>query len=146
MYIPHEGIHSMDGKWMKFSPEKEQGQGPLTVLYVEDDASSRHLVRRAFELRDGWQLHLAASLDEAAELMAVNPDIILMDIQLPDGSGFEMLSRLKANPEHSAIPVVAVSAYALREQVADGLAAGFAHYLTKPLDLNKLFAVIDALR
>jgi CheY-like chemotaxis protein len=146
MYIPNEGIHSMGGRWMKISAQKDQDQAPLSVLYVEDDAPSRNLVERAFGFRNGWRLYLASSLGEATEQLAVNPDIILMDIQLPDGDGYEMLSHLKASPEYASIPVIAVSAYAMREQVADGLAAGFSHYLTKPLDLNALFSAIESLR
>ena len=146
MYIPNEGIHSRDGSWMKINPEKDRGQGPLKVLYVEDDASSRNLVKRAFEFRDGWQLYLAGSLAEAAEMLPLQPDIILLDIQLPDGNGYDMLLRLKADPELSAIPVIALTAYAMQEQIQAGLAAGFSHYLTKPVDLNQLFAVIEAVR
>jgi len=69
---------------------------------------------------------------------AQRPDIILMDIKLPDMSGFEVLARLRSQPETSNIPVIAVSAIAHEHDIAAGLNAGFQRYLTKPLQLQEL--------
>jgi len=130
---------------MKISARKDQVKCEIRVLYVEDDAASRNLVRRAFEHHSTWQLYLANSILEAREQLSLGLDIILLDIQLPDGSGYDFLSTIRCCPETRDIPVIAVSANAMGNEVARGLEAGFNHYLTKPLDLNELFGVIISL-
>lgn len=130
---------------MKTSARHEGREGNIFVLYVEDDPASRNLLRHAFESRSNWHLQLASTLKEAQQLLNPAPDIILLDIQLPDGTGYEFLSIIRNYPETSDIPVIAVSANALHEQVENGLEAGFKHYLTKPLDLDQLFDAIESL-
>jgi CheY-like chemotaxis protein len=72
------------------------------------------------------------------------PDLILLDIQLPGMDGYEVLRRLRADPLSRAVPVIAVSANAMPSDVDRGIAAGFADYLTKPLDMNRLIASVEA--
>jgi CheY-like chemotaxis protein len=72
------------------------------------------------------------------------PDLVLLDIQLPGIDGFEVMRRLRALPGCAATPVIAVSANAMPVDLADGRRAGFVEYLTKPLDLLRLLAVVDA--
>jgi len=132
--------------WMKISAGNDRLRNEIFVLYVEDDAASRNLVRRAFEHRSNWRLQLASSLQEAGQLLSLAPDIILLDIQLPDGTGYDLLSTIRRCPETSNIPVIALTANAMHEQVANALASGFDHYLTKPLNLKQLFDVIESLR
>lgn len=131
---------------MKITAPIDQHKGSTFVLYVEDDAASRSLVRHAFEHRSNWRLQLASSLQEAEQLLSLAPDIILLDIQLPDGTGYDLLSTIRCCPETSNIPVIALTANAMHEQVENGLASGFNHYLTKPLNLNQLFDLIESLR
>jgi CheY-like chemotaxis protein len=73
------------------------------------------------------------------------PDLILLDIQLPGIDGFEVLRRLRGDAVTCAIPVVAVSANALRSDIERGLAAGFVDYLTKPIDQRLLLATLRRL-
>jgi CheY-like chemotaxis protein len=70
------------------------------------------------------------------------PDVILLDINLPGISGFEALDILRADPETAHIPVVALSANAMPRDVEKGLRAGFFHYLTKPIKLNELLDTV----
>jgi len=132
--------------WMKTTACDDGTKGEIFVLYIEDDPASRNLLNRAFEYRRNWRLQLASNLQEAQPLLELAPNIILLDIELPDGSGYDFLSTIRCCPHTSDIPVIAVSANALHEQVESGLAAGFNHYLTKPLDLDQLFDVIESPR
>jgi CheY-like chemotaxis protein len=66
------------------------------------------------------------------------PDLVLMDINLPGMSGLEALHALKSNPATASIPVIAVSAAAMPDDIASGLKAGFLAYLTKPFDVPEL--------
>jgi CheY-like chemotaxis protein len=73
---------------------------------------------------------------------AAPPDLILLDIQLPDIDGYEVLRRLRAAESTRAIQVIAISANAMDGDVEKGLAAGFHDYLTKPLDMSRLLATL----
>ena len=73
------------------------------------------------------------------------PDLILLDVHLPDASGLEFLRLVKANPETSSIPVIMVSADAMPEQIETALAAGAACYLTKPVQINSLLQQVSQL-
>jgi CheY-like chemotaxis protein len=75
---------------------------------------------------------------------AEQPQLILLDIQLPGIDGFEVLRRLRADESTRAIPVIAISANAMRGDIEQGLAAGFTDYLTKPLDLARLLTAMRA--
>lgn len=71
------------------------------------------------------------------------PDVILMDINLPDISGLAAMKMLRANPATAHIPVIALSSNAYASQIKEGLEAGFFRYLTKPYKLNELMDAID---
>ena len=71
------------------------------------------------------------------------PDLVLLDIQLPGMDGFEVLRRLREMPAMRSVPVVAVSANAMAADLEDAQRAGFADYLTKPLHLPRLLALVD---
>ncbi len=72
-----------------------------------------------------------------------SPDLILLDLHLPDLPGWDVLSQLKANATTRDIPVVVISADATKRQINRLMAAGAARYLTKPLDVTKFFRVLD---
>ena len=84
-------------------------------------------------------------LDGLAAMRARRPDLILLDMHLPDISGMELLRHLKSDPHTANIPIVVVSADALAQQIADALEAGAERYLTKPVSVGELLAVIDDL-
>lgn len=72
------------------------------------------------------------------------PEIILMDINLPGMSGFDVLREVRRDPRTAGIPVIALTANAMPRDVERGLAAGFARYLTKPIELDKFTEAIDS--
>ena len=78
-------------------------------------------------------------------LMAGAPDLMLLDMQLPDIDGLEVLQRLRAGPETAAIPVIALSANAMPEDIERALRAGVSDYWTKPLDFKAFMESLDAL-
>jgi signal transduction histidine kinase/CheY-like chemotaxis protein len=118
----------------------------LLVLYVEDNPANVEVVARY--LRGGPGLQLAScptgreGLDYAA---AHHPDLILLDLHLQDGHGEEALVELKSNPATADIPVVVLSADASPGMIRRLLAGGALAYLTKPLDLGDLGAIVDSL-
>ena len=73
------------------------------------------------------------------------PDLILIDMQLPDFDGLEVLRRLRADPSTAAIPCIALSANAMPEDIQRALGAGFADYWTKPLDFRVFLGALDTL-
>ena len=119
-----------------------QGAPRRRVLYVEDNMANLRLMSRLLAQREEVELRTAATAREALAIAPLyRPDLLLVDIRLPDGDGHELLAALRAQGIDS--PAVAVSANALSTEVARGLAAGFAAYLTKPLELSRTLQVID---
>ncbi|MBP2315692.1 ATP-binding protein [Azospirillum soli] len=112
---------------------------PCTILYVEDNDANRRLIEEYLTGHDGVSLLTAGSgADGLALAGMVDPDLVLLDINLPDASGFELVGRFKVRADGSARPVLALSADAFSHEVARAEEAGFAGYLTKPLDLDRL--------
>jgi two-component system cell cycle response regulator DivK len=117
----------------------------VKILIVEDndmnlDMLSRRLVRKGFDVeaaRDGQ-----AGVDAAA---AGDPDLILMDMSLPILDGWEATRRIKANPDTSSIPVVALTAHAMASDREKAMAAGCDDFYTKPIELPGLLDIISAL-
>lgn len=89
-------------------------------------------------------LRMAALPEEGLAMAAEQPpDLMLLDIQLPAIDGFEVLRRLRGLPATAGVPVVAVSDNAMQSDLDQARAAGFADYLTKPLDMPSLLAKVD---
>jgi CheY-like chemotaxis protein len=108
------------------------------VLVVEDNAVNLELVIALLE-QAGCQAIAGETADAGLRLAAAeSPDLILMDLQLPGMSGYEVTRRLKADPATAGIPVVAITAGAMRSDEARARSAGCDAYLTKPLD-TRLF-------
>ncbi len=116
------------------------------LLYIEDNPVNTLLVRELIAQRPGLELVCEvdgrSGVERAREL---RPDLILVDMQLPDIDGHEVLRRLQADPATAAAPCIALSANVLTEDVERALAAGFADYWTKPIDLTAFLASLDAL-
>ena len=114
------------------------------VLYIEDNPVNV-LVMQAMLERVPHLTLTTAALPEQGLAMAIaqRPDLILLDIQLPGIDGFEVLRRLRLDAATCTIPVIAVSASAMQGDAEQGLAAGFARYLTKPLDMPQLLAAVS---
>ncbi len=117
-----------------------------TVLYVEDNPANLRLVRKIICTHTRLLMLDARTAEAGLEVaIAQHPNLILLDINLPGMSGFEVLRHLQDNPATCDIPVVAISANAMERDIKKGLAAGFADYLTKPLDISKLLSLLDTL-
>ena len=116
-----------------------------TVLYIEDNPVNAALLAAMVERVPGATLAIAAwPEDGLAMARADRPDLVLLDILLPGMDGYEVLARLRADPATRALRVVAVTANAMPDDIARALAAGFDGYLTKPLDLEPVLAVVRA--
>ena len=114
------------------------------VLYIEDDPANFVLVQRILEQRPAIKL-LQATRGEMGLTLAEThgPRLILLDLNLPDMHGHEVLKRLKSDPRSVEIPVVVISADAMTAQKERLLAAGASEYLTKPLNVQKFLSVLD---
>ena len=116
---------------------------PLSILYVEDNPVDRRLVEALFRAIPAVRLLTARNGEDGLRLARdQGPDIILMDIFLPGFNGFEVLARLRADERTRGIPVVAISASALPDDMARGQVAGFHRWLTKPLDMTELLTIL----
>jgi two-component system cell cycle response regulator DivK len=112
------------------------------ILVIEDNEDNRRIVRDLLTSA-GYEVIEAVTGQEgvtAAETQ--NPELILMDIQLPDFDGYEATRRIKANPALSAIPIIAVTSYALSGDDAKAFEAGCDAYVTKPFSPRELLAKI----
>ena len=118
-------------------------QGRL-ILYIEDNPSNMALMRRIAEARNEVQLIGAPQGRLGLELArAHRPDLILLDLHLPDMPGERVLEHLREDPETRTIPVVIVSADATPEHMEQLLASGAQSYVTKPLDIAQMLRLLD---
>lgn len=114
------------------------------VLYVEDNPANLKLVEQIVQRHPSVELLMAPSGSLGLDLARSHrPELLLLDIHLPDIDGFQVLARLRADEGTRHIPVVAVTAQAMPDDVKRVLAAGFDGYLAKPLDLASFDALLD---
>lgn len=120
------------------------------VLYVEDNPTNSELLRDGLQGYPGLSVAVATTAEQALaqvhnRALGPRPDLMLLDLHLPDASGLEVLQLLKANPDTAGIPVIMVSADAMPEQIQSALAAGAYSYQTKPVHLPALLQLISEL-
>jgi CheY-like chemotaxis protein len=107
------------------------------ILYIEDNPANLRLVQEIVAFRADLRLLTAPDGHAGLALAHMHrPAIILMDLNLPGMSGFEVLAQLRRDPDTALIPVVALTANAMPRDIERGLSAGFARYLTKPIDID----------
>jgi CheY-like chemotaxis protein len=131
--------------------ERVAGQVPVspmtrgsTVLYIEDNLSNLRLIEQVLARRPGVRLLSAMQGRLGLELAREHrPSLVLLDLQLPDMPGDEVLRRLREDPRTSQIPVVVISADASPGQVQRMLSAGAQTYLTKPIDVREFLRILD---
>jgi two-component system cell cycle response regulator DivK len=112
------------------------------VLVVEDNEKNMKLFRDVLQVT-GYRTLEATTGAQAVELAAEhNPNLVLMDIRLPDIDGAEALSRLRADERTASIPVLALTAQAMRGDRERFLAAGFDGYISKPVNIAELLATV----
>jgi CheY-like chemotaxis protein len=115
------------------------------ILVAEDNPASNELIIEVLSGR-GYELIAAYDGREALEkIEETEPDLVLLDIQLPILDGFAVLSRLRQNPRFAHLRVVAVTANAMKEDRERGLRAGFDAYISKPIDAAALRLQVDQL-
>ena len=116
---------------------------PVSVLLVEDDADTSEAMRLLLA-EAGFDVRVAGSIGAASEAFRDRPaDILISDIGLPDGSGLDVLSRLRA--VRADLPGIVLSGYGMEQDVAASRANGFAEHFIKPVDFDRLIAAIDRL-
>jgi PAS domain S-box-containing protein len=116
------------------------------LLYIEDNPVNALLVEEMVRQHAGLQIETVASgLGGVVRAHELQPDLILIDMQLPDVDGYAVLSRLRAQPTTAAIRCIALSANAMPEDIARATAAGFADYWTKPIHMPSFLAALDRL-
>lgn len=107
------------------------------ILIVEDNPRNLKLARDVLDHAGYRTLEATTAEDGLALARAHRPDLVLMDVQLPGMDGVQALERLRADPATNAIPVVAVTAFAMKEDGARFVAAGFDGYLEKPISVRE---------
>ena len=114
------------------------------VHYIEDNETNVEVMRGILLQRPQVQMAVSTSgLDGLAAIKQQRPDLILLDMQLPDISGLELLRHLKADDDSAAIPVIVVSADATAARMQEALTLGATHYVTKPVDIARFLRIVD---
>lgn len=116
----------------------------LSILVIEDELQLSKLLR-SYLILDGFDARVAANRAEiVAELRRPPlPDLVLLDVMLPDADGFDILAAIRRHPALAAVPVVMLTAKSTREAVLKGLAGGADGYITKPFEMDVLMKAID---
>jgi PAS domain S-box-containing protein len=115
------------------------------ILYIEDNPSNLQLVKEILDKIEGMTLQTARTGEMGLQIASTEQvDLILLDIHLPDMNGFEILERLKANPLTKEIPVIALSANAMPDDIQHALLQGFKNYITKPIDMKSFLSVLSS--
>jgi CheY-like chemotaxis protein len=126
-------------------PVQAEPSPTATLLYVEDNLANLNLVEMLLARRPGWRLIPALQGGLGVELAREHaPDVILLDLHLPDVSGEEVLRQLRADPRTAAIPVIVISADATPRTMERLQAAGADEYLTKPLNIKRFVEAVNA--
>jgi two-component system cell cycle response regulator DivK len=115
------------------------------ILYVEDNPDNMTLVKRALEARGYEFIWAADGLTGVQMAESLDPDLILLDINLPDIDGYEVARRLRSSGKSTLVyvPIIAVTANALRGDAEKALAAGCDVYMAKPINIRELWARVE---
>lgn len=114
-----------------------------TILYVEDNSDNRLLIRRVLNA-EGYTVHEAPSASAALDtLKSMHPDLILMDINMPDMDGYTLTAHIRAMPNLGIVPIVALTANVMKGDRERSLEAGCDGYIQKPIDIDTLTQQIE---
>jgi CheY-like chemotaxis protein len=115
----------------------------IKLLYVEDNDDNVYMLKMRLELLGDIEVLTAEDGEKGCEAAAKErPDIILMDLEMPNVDGWEATQRLKRDPETREIPIIALSAHALAGSREKALAAGCDEFDTKPIEFDRLVATV----
>jgi two-component system cell cycle response regulator DivK len=124
---------------------RHRGQNVRKILVVDDNPDSRYLLRAVLE-RSCDEVLEASQGQEALDIIAeAEPDLVLLDIEMPVMDGYGVLSELRRNPRFASVRVVAISANAMYRDREKALAAGFDAYVTKPIHVTSLRKQVEQL-
>ncbi|WP_428421292.1 ATP-binding protein [Methylibium sp.] len=116
------------------------------VVYIEDELLNQVLLQEVFRARPNWQLHIADDGATGLRLARkIAPHLMLIDMNLPDTNGLALVQTLRADPSTRQLRCIALSADAMNEQIVAARRAGFDDYWTKPIDVARVLAGLDAL-
>ena len=128
----------------KESKPRASNNGHPRVLYVEDSEPNFRLVEKVLVDRPGTDLIWAETGEQALEVArSQSPQLVLLDLDLPDIHGRKVLKELQAQPETAKIPVIVISADATPSQIERMLTAGARNYLTKPFEIRRFLCMFD---
>ncbi|MGZ8174700.1 hybrid sensor histidine kinase/response regulator [Methylobacter sp.] len=128
----------------ELSPQADVNRRQRILLYVEDNPANLMLVEQIIEGHPRLSMMSAREGAQGVALARAHlPDVILMDINLPGISGIEAMNILRKDPATKHIPIIALSADAMRHDIEKGLEAGFFRYITKPIKINELMSALD---
>ena len=114
-----------------------------TILYVEDNADNRTLVRRILLSQDYSLLEAVNASDALEILKSMRPDLILMDINMPDMDGYTLTAKIRSMPGFERVPILALTANVMRGDKEKTLEAGCDGYIQKPLDIDQLIGEVE---
>lgn len=113
------------------------------ILYVEDNPDNRMLIRRVL-MSEGYEVGEAYTAHDALEkILTFVPDLILMDINMPDMDGYALTARIRKTPGFDTVPIIAVTANVMRGDREKSLEAGCDGYIQKPIDIDLLSQQIE---
>lgn len=114
------------------------------VVYIEDNEANLALVRKVLEHGGSFEVTGAVTGEEGLELIRKDPpDLLLLDLDLPQMSGFDVARTLKEDPMLRSIPIVAISASVMKQERQKALDAGCLFFVEKPFDIRELRAVVE---
>ena len=115
----------------------------VKVLYIEDNDDDVYMLKMRLELLGNFEVVAAEDGEKGCAMAtAEQPDIILMDLEMPVVDGWEAARRLKGNPQTQDIPIIALSAHALAGEREKAIASGYEEFDTKPIEFDRLVATV----
>ncbi|MGE5462806.1 MAG: response regulator [Syntrophothermus sp.] len=114
-----------------------------TIMYVEDNLENRILVRRILMAEDYAILEAVNAVDALNLLQNNRPDLILMDINMPDMDGYTLTAKIKSMPGFERVPILALTANVMRGDKEKTIEAGCDGYIQKPLDIDQLIREVE---
>ena len=113
------------------------------VLYVEHNDDNLYMLKTRLELRGGFEVLAAEDTEKGSRLAATeHPDVILMDLEMPDNDRWEAVRRLKSDPQTRDIPIIGMSAYAVESEREKAIATGCDEFDAKPIEFDSLLTTV----
>ena len=139
-----EKVSEINDNAQAITNKKQSGDEKIKVLYFEDNPANLRLVERFFYRQPEYVMFSATTPTQGLAMLDVEkPDIVLLDINLPEMSGYEVIREIKRHPEFANLPVIAISANAMDSHITRAFEEGFNEYLTKPINFEELLSLIQ---